>query len=170
VSELLQVPTPPELRARAYEVWAWQANRSCARVRRILEREYADFPDLALPTESTMRSWVQREDWRGRANAEFAEGYPQQVRAFRLGVWQLMQLSQERLFDALTGVRELSKEEVAAIKLIWSAWGLGALGANQGGEMSVPVEQDADDLAELTTDERLRRMRGLYVQANTGRG
>lgn len=169
-AELITLPSQEELREQAYQIWSIKANRSAQRTRQILEQVYVDFPDLGLPMESTIRCWITRDEWHARATRELAEGYPAEARAFRWGLWRMLQASQEVMWDDLTGVRPMGKITHANIKLLWEACGVGAKGFNQGGEITLSFEGMADEMDELSVDERLRRLRAGYVDAHTGHG
>ena len=76
------VPAPPEIVARAYELWSTVAGRNAAATRRLLEAE-AEAGD-AVPTDRAVRKWATAHGWHERADLQLRETAGRTV--FELGV------------------------------------------------------------------------------------
>jgi hypothetical protein len=167
-AELMTVPEPQAVKERAFELWSWQCNHSAARTLRVLEQEYADFPDLPLPAEGTIRRWASEGQWKGRAGRELAERYPQQRRDLHASMWKLLILTTDRAYNMVMGLEPTDPQIIKLLDNLARSWGLGAYGAASGGEITLTFEIAEEDLSQLTPDERSRRMRGIFLEQNTG--
>lgn len=163
MNELIVLPTPEQLKAKAFDYWCWSANRSSARVLRLLELEY-DGIELALPTADTIRQWASRGKWADEASAQLAREYPVQVQDFKRALWQALILANDRVFDVLTGTgRPMAKEEAQIIQRLYQIWGVGTFGANQGGEVALSFGTTEQDEV-LSLEQRARRMRAIMSE------
>ncbi len=162
-AELVIVPDASALKARCYELWSWHTNRSARNVRALLDQEYADV-DVDLPTEVTIRHWVSRENWAERADTELAREYPAIIRQIKRQMLLNVLLGQQRVTEALTGVRPLDKDLAGIIIHNEKAWGMGTLGANQGGEMSLTFDADDAEHEALSTEQRTRKLRAMMSE------
>ena len=57
-------PHDPAIKARAFDIWLWEADRNCAEVARRLAEE---FPDHRTPAERTVYNWERDDEWDNRA-------------------------------------------------------------------------------------------------------
>jgi len=171
-AELMIIPDAETLKARCWELWAYQTNHSPTRTLAMLEAEYADYDALPLPALKTIKHWITAEGWVKRADEELARDYPEQVRAFQRGVWRARLLSLERTFDVLTGTgRPMGKEESALIQRLWQMSGIGTYGANQGGEMGLEFGNEGAAEAEaLSLEQRARKVRAMMSERSRQAG
>lgn len=163
MNELIVLPTPEQLKAKAFDYWCWGANRSASRVLRLLELEYAGI-ELALPTADTIRQWASRGKWAEEATAQLARDYPVQVQEWKRALWKALMLANGRVFDVLTGTgRPMGKEESQLIQRLWQMWGVGTYGSNQGGELTLSFGT-SDENEVLSLEQRARKMRAMMSE------
>lgn len=161
------VPYPDEFVQTAYELWAFECDRSVTRTLRRLRELAPDEP--RYPTEGTLQYWIRNQGWDLRADEAIASIAPN-LRARQLGrLFVMGNQAIDTFSEVLAGEHDDARQaplqaKVAVATKVVELLGLGTAAGRGEAPKLAALPKDRGDLSGLTPVELARLQREALLE------